>query len=128
MQAVVKAAQDVYVDENAGTDEVDKATKSLDTTDKDSALSKAIADLIPTSQVNPTGLYETLNLYSAEDAKDYSLDSWTAFARKRDEAQKLLDSLFTKDEKGNVIATAENSSAKHPQETVDALIKALKDA
>lgn len=128
MQAVVKAAQDVYDDLNAGTDEVSKATESLDTTDKDSALSKAIANLIPTSQVNPTGLYETLNLYSAEDAKDYSLDSWTAFARKRDEAQKLLDSLFTKDEKGNVIATAENSSAKHPQETVDALVKALKDA
>lgn len=128
MQAVVKAAQDVYVDENAGTDEVDKATKSLDTTDKDSALSKAIADLIPTSQVNPTGLYETLNLYSEEDAKDYSLDSWTAFASKRDKAQELLDSLFTKDEKGNVIATEENSSVKHPQADVDALVKALKDA
>ncbi len=128
MQAVVKAAQDVYVDENAGTDEVDKATKSLDTTDKDSALSKAIADLIPTSQVNPTGLYETLNLYSEEDAKDYSLDSWTAFASKRDEAQKLLDSLFTKDADGNVTATDENSSVKHPQETVDALVEALKEA
>lgn len=128
MQAVVKAAQDVYVDENAGTDEVDKATKSLDTTDKDSALSKAIADLIPTSQVNPTGLYETLNQYADEDEKAYSVSSWTAFARKRDEAQKLLDSLFTKDEKGNVIATEENSSAKHPQADVDALVKALKDA
>lgn len=128
MQAVVKAAQDVYVDENAGTDEVDKATKSLDTTDKDSALSKAIADLIPTSQVNPTGLYETLNLYSEEDAKDYSLDSWTAFASKRDEAQKLLDSLFTKDAEGNATATEENSSAKHPQADVDALVEALKGA
>lgn len=128
MQAVVKAAQDVYVDENAGTDEVDKATKSLDTTDKDSALSKAIADLIPTSQVNPTGLYETLNLYSEEDAKDYSLDSWTAFASKRDEAQELLDSLFTKDADGNVTATDENSSAKHPQADVDALVEALKGA
>lgn len=128
MQAVVKAAQDVYVDENAGTDEVDKATKSLDTTDKDSALSKAIADLIPTSQVNPTGLYETLNLYSEEDAKDYSLDSWTAFASKRDKAQELLDSLFTKDADGNVTATDENSSVKHPQETVDALVEALKEA
>lgn len=98
---------------------VDEATEKL---------LKATAQLIPTSQVNPTGLYETLNLYSAEDAKDYSLDSWTAFARKRDEAQKLLDSLFTKDEKGNVIATEENSSVKHPQETVDALVEALKEA
>lgn len=128
MQAVVKAAQDVYDDLNAGTDEVSKATESLDTTDKDSALSKAIANLIPTSQVNPTGLYETLNLYSEEDAKDYSLDSWTAFASKRDEAQKLLDSLFTKDAEGNVTATEENSSAKHPQADVDALVEALKGA
>lgn len=91
-------------------------------------LTKATAQLIPTSQVNPTGLYETLNLYSEEDAKDYSVDSWTAFAGKRDEAQKLLDSLFTKDEKGNVIATDENSSAKHPQADVDALVEALKGA
>ncbi|MEI3079347.1 MAG: hypothetical protein V8T00_08715 [Oscillospiraceae bacterium] len=84
--------------------------------------------MIPTSQVNPTGLYETLNLYSEEDAKDYSLDSWTAFASKRDEAQKLLDSLFTKDAEGNVTATEENSSAKHPQADVDALVEALKGA
>lgn len=98
---------------------VDEATEKL---------LKATAQLIPTSQVNPTGLYETLNLYSEEDAKDYSLDSWTAFASKRDKAQELLDSLFTKDEKGNVIATEENSSAKHPQADVDALVKALKDA
>lgn len=128
MQAVVKAAQDVYVDENAGTDEVDKATKSLDTTDKDSALSKAIANLIPTSQVNPTGLYETLNQYADEDEKGYSVSSWTAFVRKRDEVQKLLDSLFTKDAEGNVTATEENSSAKHPQADVDALVEALKGA
>lgn len=98
---------------------VDEATEKL---------LKATAQLIPTSQVNPTGLYETLNLYSEEDAKDYSLDSWTAFASKRDKAQELLDSLFTKDEKGNVIATEENSSVKHPQADVDALVKALKDA
>ena len=91
-------------------------------------LTKATAQLIPTSQVNPTGLYETLNLYSEEDAKDYSLDSWTAFASKRDEAQKLLDSLFTKDAEGNVTATEENSSAKHPQADVDALVEALKGA
>ena len=91
-------------------------------------LLKATAQLIPTSQVNPTGLYETLNQYADEDEKAYSVSSWTAFARKRDEAQKLLDSLFTKDEKGNVIATEENSSAKHPQADVDALVEALKGA
>lgn len=98
---------------------VDEATEKL---------LKATAQLIPTSQVNPTGLYETLNQYADEDEKAYSVSSWTAFARKRDEAQKLLDSLFTKDEKGNVIATDENSSAKHPQADVDALVEALKGA
>ena len=98
---------------------VDEATEKL---------LKATAQLIPTSQVNPTGLYETLNQYADEDEKAYSVSSWTAFARKRDEAQKLLDSLFTKDEKGNVIATEENSSAKHPQADVDALVEALKGA
>ena len=91
-------------------------------------LTKATAQLIPTSQVNPTGLYETLNQYADEDEKGYSVSSWTAFVRKRDEAQKLLDSLFTKDAEGNVTATEENSSAKHPQETVDALVKELQDA
>lgn len=98
---------------------VDEATEKL---------LKATAQLIPTSQVNPTGLYETLNQYADEDEKGYSVSSWTAFVRKRDEAQKLLDSLFTKDEKGNVIATDENSSAKHPQADVDALVEALKGA
>lgn len=91
-------------------------------------LTKATAQLIPTSQVNPTGLYETLNQYADEDEKGYSVSSWTAFVRKRDEAQKLLDSLFTKDAEGNVTATEENSSVKHPQETVDALVEALKEA
>ena len=91
-------------------------------------LTKATAQLIPTSQVNPTGLYETLNQYADEDEKGYSVSSWTAFVRKRDEAQKLLDSLFTKDAEGNVTATEENSSAKHPQADVDALVEALKGA
>ena len=91
-------------------------------------LLKATAQLIPTSQVNPTGLYETLNQYADEDEKGYSVSSWTAFVRKRDEVQKLLDSLFTKDAEGNVTATEENSSAKHPQADVDALVEALKGA
>lgn len=50
------------------------------------------------------------------------------FYRKRTDAQNLYDSLFTKDAEGNVTATEENSSAKHPQETVDALVKELQDA
>ena len=128
MQAIVAAAQAVYDLEGAGQSAVDAAAKTLDQDDPNSELSKAIANLIPTSQVNPTGLHETLLRYSALIEKEYSTNSWAVFYRKRTDAQKLYDSLFTKDAEGNVTATEENSSAKHPQETVDALVKELQDA
>ena len=113
------AAEELLKKSGALQKEIDDALEEL---------SAAKVKLIPLEQLNPTGLYETLNLYSEEDAKDYSLDSWTAFAGKRDEAQTLLDSLFTKDVDGNVTATDENSSVKHPQAQVDALVEALKEA
>lgn len=128
MQAIVTAAKNVYENDAATRDAVDAAAKTLDQKDPNSELSKAIANLIPTSQVNPTGLHETLPLYSDLDEKEYSTSSWAAFYRKRTDAQNLYDSLFTKDAEGNVIATEENSSAKHPQADVDALVKALEDA
>lgn len=128
MQAIVTAAKNVYENDAATQDAVDAAAKTLDQKDPNSELSKAIANLIPTSQVNPTGLHETLPLYSDLDEKEYSTSSWAAFFRKRTDAQNLYDSLFTKDAEGNVIATEENSSAKHPQADVDALVKALEDA
>ena len=119
MQMALSAAKKVDSNAVATQNAIDNAAETL---------RQAIANLIPTSQVNPTGLYETLNQYADKDEKDYSVSSWTAFVRKRDEAQKLLDSLFTKDAEGNVTATEENSSAKHPQEAVDALVKELQDA
>ena len=128
MQVIVDAAQAVYDNKSAAQGAVDAAAKTLEQKDPDSALSKAIANLIPTSQVNPTGLHETLPLYSDLDEKEYSTNSWAAFYRKRTDAQNLYDSLFTKDAEGNVTATEENSSAKHPQEAVDALVKELQDA
>lgn len=128
MQVIVDAAQAVHDNKSAAQGAVDAAAKTLDQKDPDSALSKAIANLIPTSQVNPTGLHETLPLYSDLDEKEYSTNSWAAFYRKRTDAQNLYDSLFTKDAEGNVTATEENSSVKHPQADVDALVKALKDA
>ena len=128
MQVIVDAAQAVHDNKSAAQGAVDAAAKTLDQKDPDSALSKAIANLIPTSQVNPTGLHETLPLYSDLDEKEYSTNSWAAFYRKRTDAQNLYDSLFTKDAEGNVTATKENSSAKHPQEAVDALVKELQDA
>lgn len=128
MQVIVDAAQAVYDNKSAAQSAVNAAAKTLDQKDPDSELSKAIANLIPTSQVNPTGLHETLPLYSDLEEKGYSTDSWAAFYRKRMDAQNLYDSLFTKDADGNVTATDENSSAKHPQADVDALVEALKGA
>ena len=128
MQAIVTAAKTVYENDAATQEAVDAAAATLDQTKPDSALSKAIANLIPTSQVNPTGLHETLPRYSTLIEKEYSTDSWAAFYRKRTDAQNLYDSLFTKDAEGNVTATEENSSTKHPQEAVDALVKELQDA
>lgn len=128
MQRVVTAARTVYESTVAKQGAVDAAAKTLDQKDPNSELSKAIANLIPTSQVNPTGLHETLPRYSALTEKEYSTNSWAAFYRKRTDAQNLYDSLFTKDAEGNVTATEENSSTKHPQEAVDALVKELQDA
>lgn len=128
MQVIVDAAQAVYDNKSAAQSVVNAAAKTLDQDDPNSELSKAIANLIPTSQVNPTGLHETLPRYSTLIEKEYSTDSWAAFYRKRTDAQNLYDSLFTKDAEGNVTATEENSSAKHPQEAVDALVKELQDA
>ena len=119
MQTALSAAKEVDSNAFATQNAIDNAVETL---------RQAIANLIPTTQVNPTGLYETLNQYADEDEKGYSVSSWTAFVRKRDEVQKLLDSLFTKDAEGNVTATEENSSAKHPQADVDALVEALKGA
>lgn len=128
MQAVVTAAKTVYENDAATQEAVDAAAKTLDQNNPDSKLFQAIANLIPTSQVNPTGLHETLPRYSALIEKEYSANSWAVFYRKRTDAQNLYDSLFTKDAEGNVTATEENSSAKHPQEAVDALVKELQDA
>ena len=101
---------------------IDAATEQLEAATK---------NLIPTTQINPTGLYEKLQTYNDEEVYNdtrYSVASWGEFYSKRTQAQKLLDSLFTKDEKGNVIPTAENSSVKHPQSNVDALVASLVEA
>ena len=100
---------------NAATEQLEAATKNL----------------IPTSQINPTGLYEKLQTYNNEEVYNdtrYSVASWGEFYSKRTQAQKLLDSLFTKDEKGNVIPTAANSTEKTPQSDVDALVASLVEA
>ena len=65
-------------------------------------LQAAIANLIPTTQVNPTILHETLRIMHAsgfyEDATKYTPNTWAPFDAARTAAQALLDGLF--DENG----------------------------
>lgn len=89
-------------------------------------LQAAIANLIPTTQVNPTILHETLRIMHAsgfyEDATKYTPNTWAPFDAARTAAQALLDGLF--DENGN--ATAANTAER--QSEIDAAAAALTEA
>ena len=88
-------------------------------------LQAAMANLIPTTQVNPTILYETLNRYTGvfyENSTSYTPDTWAAFDAARTAGHALLDGLF--DENGN--ATAANTAEK--QSEIDAAAAALTKA
>ena len=69
------------------------------------ALQAAIGNLIPTTQVNPTILHETLRIIHAsgfyEDATTYTPNTWAPFDAARTAGQALLDGLF--DENGNAL-------------------------
>ena len=89
------------------------------------ALQAAIGNLIPTTQVNPTALYETLQNYTGvfyENSTSYTPDTWAAFDAARTAGRALLDGLF--DENGD--ATAANTAEK--QSEIDAAAAALKEA
>ncbi len=88
-------------------------------------LQAAIGNLIPTTQVNPTILYETLNRYTGvfyENSTSYTPDTWAPFDAARTAGHALLDGLF--DENGN--ATAANTAEK--QGEIDAAAAALTEA
>lgn len=117
LQAQLTKSESVFNSGKSLQEEIDAAA---------SALQAAIANLIPKAQVNPTGLYETLNQYADEDEKGYSVGSWAAFEQARSAAQTMLDSLFTTDEDGTVKATEANAAAKQPE--ADALVQKLQEA
>ena len=104
---------------NVGTStqaRVDSALKQLQAT---------MANLIPTTQVNPTTLYETLKSYTGgfyENSTSYTPDTWAPFDAARTAGHALLDGLF--DENGD--ATAANTAEK--QSEIDAAAAALKEA
>ena len=115
-QAALKEANVVNEDISSTQKQVDAAV---------AALQAAIDNLIPTTQVNPTTLYETLKSYTGvfyENSTSYTPDTWAPFDAARTAGHALLDGLF--DENGD--ATAANTAGK--QSEIDAAAAALKEA
>ena len=140
MRTIVEAAQTVADNEKATNAQVAAAAKTLDQTDPDSALSKAIANLIPTSEINATKLYEALRpLYwiSIENQATYeelgeqwkitadncTQASWTAYTQAKEPAEAYLAKLFHKDGSANT-----EFNKPENQEEADKLAKALDPA
>ena len=115
-QAALTKAKTVNEDISSTQKQVDAAV---------AALQAAIDNLIPTTQVNPTTLYETLKRYTGvfyENATSYTPDTWAPFDAARTAGHALLDGLF--DENGD--ATAANTVEK--QGEIDAAAVALTEA
>ena len=126
-QTVLSKAKTINDDVGAMQTQVDDAVAALQT---------AIANLIPTSRVNATALYEALNtdwrwnlsnsleegwpentLWEKPSADNCTLLSWQPYAKALTDGQALLEQLY---ENGN--PTDENTDAK--QEAVDKLAAA----
>ena len=116
-QTKLKSANRINTSTKVTQEKIDNAVAGLQA---------AIANLIPTTQVNPTILHETLRIMHAsgfyEDATKYTPNTWAPFDAVRTAAQALLDGLF--DENGN--ATAANTAEK--QSEIDAAVAALTEA
>ena len=115
-QSALNSAKNINTNASATQERIDKAIARLQA---------AIANLIPTTQVNPTILHETLKNYTGvfyENSTTYTPDTWAPFDAARTAGHALLDGLF--DENGN--ATAANTAEK--QSEIDAAAAALKEA
>ena len=110
---------------------LETATTEEQITTATAALQAAIANLIPTTQVNATALYEALNTKWCWHGEDHTLNtggdpvsadncttlSWPPYAKALKDAQALLDTLYE-----NGTPTDDNTAAK--QEAVDKLAAA----
>ena len=117
MQDIIASARKIYNDELAIQEEVDKAAATLDQSNPNSELSKAIANLIPKTQLNATKLYEAVQAYGnySEEFLEGCTDvSAAAYRVTSEKAKAYLNSLFDKKlvsaENPNG-ATAENIAA-----------------
>lgn len=85
-------------------------------------LQAAIGNLIPTTQVNPTALYEAVTKASQRNEKLFTAASWKTFAAAYSEAQTWLDKLFDED------GTATEANLSTNQAEVDAAATTLTEA
>ena len=148
MQAVVSEAQAIYDNEIAGQSAVDAAAATLDQTDPNSAISLAIAKLIPITQANTTALYEQLHTknywntdgelvqnpqymqtgYVVPSADNCTASTWSAYAAAKAEGQALMDSLYYQEgdeiPEGKVVGDATPANTADKQDKVERLAAA----
>ena len=127
LSTIVKKAQAVYDNEDVTQTKVDEALAKFN-----AAYPAAIDNLIPTSRVNATALYEALNTkwcwYGADhmlstagdpvSADNCTTLSWQPYAKALKDAQALLDTLYE-----NGAPTDDNTASK--QGEVDRLAAAV---
>ena len=132
IQTIVDEAQKVYDDSAANQTEVDNAAATLDQTAPDSELLKAIANLIPKTEVNATALYEAIQSANAKAEADYTETSWKPFAVAKGAAEAMLGKLYENGEATNLnrgpLATGEEPEGAIHQEDVDTAAQSLTDA
>ena len=125
MKSALSAAKNIYSSADSSQEQINRVTDTL---------TAAIANLIPTSQLNATKLYEALRpLYwiSIENQATYeelgeqwkvtadncTQASWTAYTQAKEPAEAYLAKLFDKDGNATVFNKAEAAKGDQPGET-----------
>ena len=125
MKSALSAAKNIYSSADSSQEQINRVTDTL---------TAAIANLIPTSQLNATKLYEALRpLYwiSIENQATYeelgehwkvtadncTQASWTAYMQTREPAEAYLAKLFDKDGNATAFNKAEAAKGDQPGET-----------
>ena len=127
MDPILRKAQAVALDDDVAEKEVDAVKEELET---------AIANLIPTSQINPTVLYEVVHaplhvssaggyVYTNKTLEDCTEVTAAAYPPALDAAQVYLDGLFDTAGEPTAANDSENTEAVN---TYNARVQALADA
>lgn len=97
LQALVKPAQDVLEDDDATQGEVDEQVAYLSSDETKAKLESAIANLIPTTEVNATRLYEAVQAFKKLKEPDYTSGSWALRSEAVAPAEAMLEALYGED-------------------------------